>query len=73
MIGLTGKTLRSKRLTYRLLAGSDRDALAPLLADRRVTEPAGYLPAASRAEFDEFFAELTRENAGSRNTVGRRA
>ena len=45
MIGMEGKTLRSERLTYRLLSESDKPALRTILSDRAVTEPAGFLPA----------------------------
>ena len=64
MIGLENKILRSKRLTYRLLCDADKEALHAILSDRSVTEPAGFLPAETDAEFDEFFAELTRYNTG---------
>ena len=64
MIGLENKTLKSKRLTYRLLDATDKEALYELLSDKIVTEPAGFTPAASKAEFDEFFAELTQYNTG---------
>ncbi len=64
MIGLQGEMLRSARLTYRLLDDGDRTALAALLRDERVTAPAGFLPAASDAEFDAFFAQLTAYNTG---------
>ena len=64
MIGLENRTLQSKRLTYRLLASADKAALREILSDRSVTEPAGFLPAATDAEFDAFFAELTRHNTG---------
>ena len=64
MIGLQGKTLRSARLTYRLLDDGDKAALAALLTEKSVTAPAGFLPAASDAEFDAFFAQLTAYNTG---------
>lgn len=56
--------LSSARLSYRLLEPGDRDALRRILAERSVTEPAGFLPAGNEAEFDDFFAELTRYGAG---------
>lgn len=64
MIGLEDKTLRSKRLTYRLLDSSDREALYEMLSDRSVTEPAGFMPADSRESFDAFFAALTQYHTG---------
>ena len=64
MIGFEGRTLQSERLTYRLLAPSDRDALRGLLSDRSVTEPAGFLPASTPEAFDAFFADLTRNHSG---------
>ena len=64
MIGLEGQALRSKRLTYRLLDEADKEALCEILSDKSVTEPAGFMPAASKAEFDTFFAELTQCNTG---------
>lgn len=64
MIGLEGKTLQSKRLTYRLLNPSDRNALSEILSDRSVTEPAGFLPADSDEQFDSFFAQLTQYHTG---------
>lgn len=64
MIGLENKTLRSKRLTYRLLCEGDKAALREILSERDVTEPAGFLPSESEAEFDVFFAELTQYNTG---------
>ena len=64
MIGLENQKLQSKRLTYRLLEEADKDALRDILSDKEVTEPAGFLPAKSKKEFDEFFATLTRYNTG---------
>lgn len=64
MIRLENKTLRSKRLTYRLLNDADKAALQEILSDRSVTEPAGFMPADSKEEFDTFFAGLTGHNAG---------
>ena len=64
MIGLEGKTLRSQRMTYRLLEEGDKPALAALLRDREVTEPAGFLPPESPADFDRFFTELTLYQTG---------
>ncbi len=63
MTGQNEKTLRSERLTYRLLCADDKDTLRGLLADRSVTEPAGFLPAETEAAFDRFFAGLVRHNA----------
>ena len=60
MIGLEGKTLRSERLTYRLLTPADKPALRALLSSPDVTAPAGFFPAKTDAEFDEFFATLTQ-------------
>ena len=64
MIGLENQTLHSKRLTYRLLEEADKEALREILSDRSVTEPAGFMPAGSKAGFDDFFAELTQYNTG---------
>ena len=64
MIGLENQKLQSKRLTYRLLEEADKDALREILADKSVTEPAGFRPAGSQEEFDDFFATLTRYNTG---------
>ena len=64
MIGLEGKTLTSRRLTYRLLEDDDRQALAALLADPAVTEPGGFRPARTEAEFDEFYRGLTAYHTG---------
>ena len=64
MIGLENRTLRSKRLTYRLLDEADKEALREILSDKSVTEPAGFMPAGSKAVFDAFFAELTQYNTG---------
>lgn len=64
MIGLEDQILRSKRLTYRLLDADDKEVLREILSDKSVTEPAGFMPAASKAEFDAFFAELTQYNTG---------
>ena len=64
MIGLENQKLRSQRLTYRLLEETDKEALREILSDKSVTEPAGFLPAKSKEEFDEFFATLTRYNTG---------
>lgn len=64
MIGLEGRTLQSERLTYRLLEPSDRDALSELLSDKSVTEPAGFMPAETKEEFDDFFATLTQYHTG---------
>ena len=64
MIGLENRTLQSERLTYQLLDAADKEAMCELLSDKSVTEPAGFLPADSQAEFDAFFAELTQYNTG---------
>ena len=64
MIGLEHKKLQSKRLTYRLLEESDKEALREILSDKSVTEPGGFLPAGSKEEFDQFFAALTQYNTG---------
>lgn len=64
MIGLKDKTLKSERLTYRLLDDADKETLREILSDKNVTEPAGFTPAESNAEFDIFFAELTQYNTG---------
>ena len=64
MIGLENRTLRSKRLTYRLLDVADKEALREILSDKSVTEPAGFLPADSKAKFDSFFTELTQYSTG---------
>ena len=64
MIGLENKTFQSKRLTYRLLNAGDKEALREILSDKSVTEPAGFMPAATKAEFDDFFTELTQYNTG---------
>ena len=54
----------SKRLTYRLLNAGDKAALREILSDKSVTEPAGFMPAATKFEFDDFFTELTQYNTG---------
>ncbi len=64
MIGLENKTLKSERLTYRLLIADDKAALRELLSDESVTEPAGFMPARSQDEFDAFFEVLTQYNTG---------
>ena len=64
MIGLENKILTSERLSYRLLDERDRLTLASLLSDTEVTRPAGFLPAKSAAEFNDFFATLTKYNTG---------
>ena len=64
MIGLENKTLTSERLSYRLLDERDKLPLASLLSDAEVTHPAGFLPAKSDAEFNDFFATLTQYNTG---------
>lgn len=56
MIGMEGKTLRSERLTYRLLDPSDKAALGDMLSDRSVTEQAGFLPP---EDIESFFETLT--------------
>ena len=62
MIGLDGKTIASEHLSMRLLEEGDKKDLRTLLSDEDVTRPAGFLPAASDAEFDDFFATLTKYN-----------
>ncbi len=59
MIGLEGKTLCSARLRYRLLAEEDKPALAQILSDPAVTEPAGFRVAKTQEDFNEFFTGLT--------------
>lgn len=62
MIGLENKTLRSKRLTYRLLEPADKQALRQIVSDESVAEPAGFLAPDTQEKFDGFFAALTRHN-----------
>lgn len=64
MIGLENRTLRSDRLTYRLLNASDQEALYEILSDESVTAPAGFMPAGSKEAFDGFFAALTQNHTG---------
>lgn len=64
MIEFENKILYSERLTYRLLADGDKDALGKLLSDETVTRPAGFLPAKNDEGFDWFYSELTRYNTG---------
>lgn len=59
MIGLEGKTLHSPRLCCKLLAEGDKPALAQILSDPAVTEPAGFRVAKTQEEFDVFFSGLT--------------
>lgn len=59
MIGLEGKTLHSPRLCYKLLAEGNKPALAQILSDPAVTEPAGFRVAKTQEEFDAFFSGLT--------------
>ena len=59
MIGLEGKTLSSERLRYRLMQSSDKVTLSELLSDAEVTRTAGFLPAKTQKDFDDFFAALT--------------
>ena len=62
MIGLEGKTLSSERLRYRLMQSSDKVTLSELLSDAEVTRTAGFLPAKTQKDFDDFFAALTMYN-----------
>ena len=62
MLGLENRILQSKRLTYRLLDSSDKEALYEILSDKSVTEPMGFMPTDSNAKFEAFFAELTQYN-----------
>ena len=64
MIGLESRALESARLRYTLLDDSDKPALRALLNSPEVTEPAGFRPARTDAEFDEFFNTLTRYRTG---------
>lgn len=64
MIGFENRILLSKRLTYRLLNESDKEALYEILSDKSVTEPAGFMPADTKEKFDDFFVELTKCNTG---------
>lgn len=64
MIGLEGRTLRSARLTYRLLREADKSNLRALLSDPAVTAPGGFMPARTDADFDRFFEELTAYDTG---------
>lgn len=64
MIGFSGKTLQSERLTYRLLTDGDKSPLKLLLNARDVTAPAGFLPAENDTEFDRFFENLTKYGTG---------
>ena len=62
MIGLEGKTLSSERLRYRLMQSSDKVTLSELLSDAEVTRTAGFLPAKTQKDFDDFFAALKMYN-----------
>ena len=64
MIGFENRILQSKRLTYRLLNESDKEALHEILSDKSVTEPAGFMPADSKEQFERFFAEQTQYHTG---------
>lgn len=71
MIGLENRTLKSERLTYRLLKHADKSFLRKMLQDQSVTEPAGFMPAKSRAEFNAFFKRLTQYNTGVAVLLGK--
>lgn len=64
MIGFENIQLKSERLAYRLLCDKDKSDLARILSDRTVTQPAGFMPAKTQAEFDLFFQNLTQRNTG---------
>ena len=64
LLGLEGKTLHSERLSYRLLRETDRPFFRALLADADLTEPAGFLPLRTDAEFDHFWLGLREINRG---------
>lgn len=64
MIGLEGRQLHSARLTLRLAAQQDKEALWKLLQDDTVTKPAGFLPITTAEEFDHFFSELIAYGTG---------
>ena len=62
MIALTDKTLKSQRLTYRLLCETDLLVLYDILKDPTVTINAGFKPPENLEEFKIFFESLTRYN-----------
>ncbi len=64
MIDFKNVKLKSERLTYRLLCDEDKQALASMLNDKTVTEPAGFKPLKTNAEFNMFFYTLTKDNTG---------
>lgn len=71
MIGLEEKCLFSEHLSLRLLEEKDKKPLRALLSCEDVTRPAGFLPAESDAEFDEFFSTLTRYKTGIAVLLGK--
>ncbi|MCM1289502.1 MAG: GNAT family N-acetyltransferase [Corallococcus sp.] len=64
MIDFENRTIKSERLTYRLLNETDKEALYEIISDKDVAAPAGFLPPNSKEKFDVFFTTLTQHNTG---------
>lgn len=64
MIGMENRELHSERLTLRLIAPGDAQALWEILCDPEVTKPAGFLPIETEEEFESFFSGLTAYHTG---------
>lgn len=62
MLGLEGRELHSKRLSYRLLQRKDYGRIREILSDGEVTIPAGYVPVRTKREADAFFRYLTKDS-----------
>lgn len=62
MIGMEGRTLKSKRLSFRLLEDGDKASLFRILQEEETTVPSGFLPIADRNTFEVFWKRLTQYN-----------
>lgn len=60
MIGMMGKTLKSERLSYKLLGNIDVDSLKKILSDEGVCRFTGFLPPNGDDDFHELFMVITQ-------------
>ncbi len=60
MIGLTGKTLHSADLTFRLVCDADKSAVFSIMKDERASIPAGMMPLADEAAMETIWQGLTK-------------
>ncbi len=64
MIGMEGRILKSKRLSFRLLEDCDKLSLFRIVQEKETTIPSGFLPITDTDAFEAFWKGLTQYNTG---------